>query len=70
MMDNYKKNRHDCMQFFFCNDDVERCVKGTQWKWVLSVPIVPTIWLVKLGTKLLKGEILALEASGFTLPQQ
>ena len=28
-MVNYRKNRNERMQFFFCNDDIERCVKGT-----------------------------------------
>ena len=43
LMVNYKKNRNDVMQFFFCNDDIERCVKGTKRKWVLSVPEIPAI---------------------------
>jgi len=29
-MDNYKKNSIDKMQFFFCNDNIERCVKGSK----------------------------------------
>ena len=69
LMVNYKKNRNDVMQFFFCNDDIEHCVKGTKRKWVISVPEIPTIWLVKRGTNLSKHEILALEAAGFQLPQ-
>ena len=32
MMDNYKKNKQERMQFFFCNDDIEHCVKGTKRK--------------------------------------
>ena len=70
LMVNYKKNRNDVMQFFFCNDDIERCVKGTKRKWVISVPEIPTIWPVKRGTNLSKHEILALEAAGFQLPQR
>ena len=34
-MDNYKKNRIEKMQFFFCNDDISWCMKGFQRKWVL-----------------------------------
>ena len=60
-MVNYKKNR---------NDDIECCVKGTKWKWVISMPEIPAIWPVKRGTNLSKQEILALEAVGFQLPQQ
>ena len=64
LMVNYKKNRNDVMQFFFCNDDIERCVKGTKRKWVISVPKIPTTWPMKRGTNLSKQEILALEAAG------
>ena len=38
---NYKKNRNEVMQFFFCNNDIERSVKGTKRKWVTSVPEIP-----------------------------
>ena len=69
-MVNYKKNCNDVMQFFFYNDDIECCVKGTKRKWVISMPEIPTIWLVKRGTNLSKQEILALEAAGFQLPQR
>ena len=69
LMVNYKKNRNDVMQFYFCNDDIERCVKGTKRKWVISLPDIPTMWPVKRGTNLTKQEILALEAAGFQLPQ-
>jgi hypothetical protein len=69
LMDSYKKNKKERMQFFFCNDDIERCVKGTRRKWVVSRPEVPEIWPVMLGTNLTKAEILALEDAGFQLPQ-
>ena len=69
-MVNYKKNRNDVMQFFFCNDDIERCVKGTKRKWVISVPEIPATWPVKRDTNLSKQEILALEAAGFQLLQR
>ena len=70
LMKNYRKNRTDPMDFFFCNDDIERCVKGTRRKWVLSVPSVPEVWPVKLGTNLTCKEILSLENAGFRLPQR
>ena len=38
-----RKNRTDPMDFFFCNDDIERCVKGTRRKWVLLMPSVPKV---------------------------
>ena len=67
MMDSYKKNKLERMQFFFCNDDIERCVKGTRRKLVKSRPDVPKVWLVKMGTNLTQKEILALEGAGFQL---
>lgn len=69
LMVNYRKNRHDRTEFYFCNDDIEHYVKGTQRKWVLSMPPMPTIWPVKIGTNLLKEEILALESADFIPPQ-
>ena len=67
MMDSYKKNKLEHMQFFFCNDDIERCVKGTKRKWVKSRPEVLEVWPVKVGTNLTQREILALESAGFQL---
>jgi hypothetical protein len=58
------------MEFFFCNDDIERCVKGTKRKWVKSRPDIPSVWPVKIGTNLSKKEILDLESAGFQLPQR
>ena len=34
VMQNAHKKRPEKMEFFFCNDDIERCVKGTTRKWV------------------------------------
>ena len=70
MMVNYRKNQNERMQFYFCNDDIEHCVKGTRRKWVLLVPAILTIWPVKVDTKLSVAEILALEVAGFRLPQR
>ena len=56
--------------FFFCNDNIERCVKGTKKKWVQSRLDIPSIWPVKIGTNLSKKEILQLESAGFQLPQR
>ena len=68
---NVKFNREKHMQFFFCSDDIERCVKGSRRKWVipysdtLERPPIPTIWPVKIGTNLTHSEIVALENAGF-----
>lgn len=69
-MDNYRKNRIERMQFFFCNDDIMRCVNGSRRKWVLSRPEVPEIWPVKVGTSLSPKEIQDLQRAGFRLPQR
>jgi hypothetical protein len=53
------------MEFFFCNDDIERCVKGTKRKWVESRSDIPSIWPVKIMTNLSKKEILDFESVGF-----
>ena len=34
VMQNAHKKRPERMEFFFCNDDIEHCVKGTKRKWV------------------------------------
>jgi hypothetical protein len=43
----YKKKKEEVMQFFFCNDDIERCMKGTRRRWVKSRPDVLNAWLAK-----------------------
>ena len=73
---NVRLNREEKMQFFFCSDDIERCVKGSRRKWIIPYsdtqerPPVPTVWLVKIGTNLTRSEIVALENAGFQLPQR
>jgi hypothetical protein len=42
VMQNSHKKRPEVMEFFFCNDDIERCVKGTKRKWGQSRPDIPT----------------------------
>ena len=70
VMQKAHKKKLEIMEFFFCNDDIERCVKGTKRKWVQSRPNIPSIWPVKIGTNLSKKEILQLESAGFQLPQR
>jgi hypothetical protein len=59
------KKKPEVIEFFFCNDDLECCVKGTRRKWVQSRPDIPSIWPVKIGTNLSTKEILDLESIGF-----
>jgi hypothetical protein len=37
------KKKPEVMEFFFCNDNIEHCVKGTRRKWVQSRPNIPSI---------------------------
>ena len=54
-------------EFWFCPDDIKRSVSGNKKKDVLDWPVVPSIWPVKIGTNLLRQEVLALEDVGFQL---
>ena len=56
-------------EFWFCHDDIKRCVTGNK-KYVLDWPVVPNIWLVKIGTNLSRHEVLALEDVKFQLQQR
>ena len=59
------------MEFYHCADDIERCVKGSNKKWVQGVrPPIPSMWPVLKGTKLTKGEIIRLEQAGFQLEER
>jgi hypothetical protein len=70
IMQNAHKKRLEVMEFYFCNDNIERCIKGTKRKWIQSRSDIPNIWLVKIGTNLSKKEILDFESPGFQLPQR
>jgi hypothetical protein len=70
VMEHHQKKTGKIMEFFFYNDDIERCVKGTKRRWVKSRPDVPNIWPVKIGTNISRKEILDLERVGFQLPQR
>jgi hypothetical protein len=53
------------MQFYFCNNDIERCIKCRRRRWIKSRSNVLKIWPVKIGTNLTRIEILALENASF-----
>ena len=57
-------------EFWFCADDVNRCVKGNKKPWMSGWPPVPTTWPVKMGTNLTRQEVAALEDAGFQLQQR
>ena len=50
---NTSKNLQESTVFYFCSDDIERCVKGTRRKWVVPYsmeqerPSIPNVWPVK-----------------------
>ena len=69
MIVHYKKEKEERMQFFFCSDDMEWCIKGTRWRWVQFRPNALSIWPMKIGTNFSRKEILDLENAGFQLPQ-
>jgi hypothetical protein len=56
--------------FWFCLDDIERCVKGSKRSWVLDWPQVPDVWPVLSGTNLTYQETLLLQDAGFTLQER
>jgi hypothetical protein len=68
IMQNAHKKRPEVIEFFFCNDDIERCVKRTKRKWVQSRPDIPSIWPIKIGSNFSRKEILDFESAGFQLP--
>jgi hypothetical protein len=57
------------MDFWFCPDDIERCVKGTKCSWILDWPQVPHVWPVLSGTNLTRQETLLLQDVGFKLQE-
>ena len=76
LLRNVRKNHEEHLQFFFCADDIERCIKCSRHKWVISYsntlerPSIPTLWPIKIGTNLTRSKIKALENAGFQLPQR
>jgi hypothetical protein len=46
----YGGNKEIVTDFWFCPDDIERCVKGTKRAWIIDWPHVLEVWLVLSGT--------------------
>ena len=63
----YGSKREVLADFWFCPDDIARCVKGTKRRWVLDWPEVPEVWPVLSGTNLNREETLLLQHAGFRL---
>ena len=63
--------KNKMMKFFHCMDDIERCVRGINQKWVIGArPLVPNVWPVLKDTKLTKVELLRLKQAGFQLEER
>jgi hypothetical protein len=65
----YGGSKEIVTDFWFCPDDIERCVKGSKCSWVLDWPQVPHVWPVLSGTNLTRQETLLLQDAGFKLQE-
>ena len=70
MKKDYRSNNHVPLNFWFCADDINRCMKGSKKKRVFDWPNIPRVWPVKVGTNLIREEVFALEDVGFPLQQK
>ena len=66
----YGSKREVLADFWFCPDDIARCVKGTKRRWVLDWPEVTEVWPVLSGTNLNQEETLFLQHAGFRLQER
>ncbi len=57
-------------KFWFCHDDLMRCVGGTNMKWTFDRLALPSLWHVQLGINLTQIEVVALEEFGFLLSKK
>lgn len=56
--------------FWFYHDDIKRCISGNKKKYALDWPMVPNMWLVKIGTNVLREEVLLKKDAKFQLLQR
>ena len=54
----YRSTNNVEYEFWFCHDDIKRCVSGNKKKYVLDWLVVPNIWHVKIVTNLSRQESL------------
>jgi hypothetical protein len=57
------------MDFWFCPNDIECCVKGTKRSWILDWPQVPDVWPILSGTNLTPQETLLPQDACFKLQE-
>jgi hypothetical protein len=56
-----------CHKFWFCANDLTHYVGRTGKKYYVNRPLVPSTWLVQIGTNLIQFEVIALEEARFIL---
>jgi hypothetical protein len=54
-------------KFWFCANDLTRCVRRTRRKYFFDRPLVPSTWLVQVVTNLTQFDVTALEEARFVL---
>jgi len=65
--EDYGSKRQVLADFWFCADDIERCVKGTKRKWIIDWSPLLEVWPVLSGTDLSREKTLLLQHAGFRL---
>ena len=63
----YKGTKPQTDDFWFCPDQIARCVMGPKRFFVIDRPEIPEVWPVLSGTNLTRSEILELQEAGFRL---
>ena len=64
----YGGNKEIVIDFWFCPDDIECCIKSTKHSWIIDWPQVPDVWPILSGTNLTCQKIkFLLQDAGFKL---
>ncbi len=56
-----------CHKSWFCVDDLTCCVRGIGRKYCFDRPLVPSTWLMHIGTNLIQFEVTTLEDAWFVM---
>jgi hypothetical protein len=63
----YRSTNNVEYKFWFCPNDIKRCVNGNKMEYVLDWLVVSNTWLVKIDTNLSRHEVLVLEVARFQM---
>jgi hypothetical protein len=63
----FKRFAPICHKVWFCANDLIHYVGGTGKKYCVNKPLVPSTWIVQIGTNLTQFEVIALEEARFIL---